>query len=232
MLSNSASDREAILAAYDELDAAFDKVLGHSLDVLTHSELLTLQSRMERNLRRAPAVEHRILNRLATEASPTALGGTSLADVLATRLRISKGEARRRIEDAEKLGARTALTGEPLEPLWPNTAAAQARDCVARQGRAGNPCLRVGSQTPWSSCWRSASWSASRPSCCTRRASERSPEEARRLAFRREVNGARAFKAGHPVAVSIEFLAVARIPLKQRGRAIGYCLLATTVWVC
>jgi hypothetical protein len=129
MLSNSASDREAILAAYDELDAAFDKVLGHSLDVLTHSELLTLQSRMERNLRRAPAVEHRILNRLATEASPTALGGTSLADVLATRLRISKGEARRRIEDAEKLGARTALTGEPLEPLWPNTAAAHARLC-------------------------------------------------------------------------------------------------------
>jgi hypothetical protein len=74
---------------------------------------------MERNLRRAPAVEHRIIGRLAAEASPTALGGTSLADVLATRLRISKGEPRRRIEDTEKLGARTALTGEPLEVLRP-----------------------------------------------------------------------------------------------------------------
>ena len=36
--------------------------------------------------------------------------------------------------------------------------------------------------------------------------------EAQRLVFRREVMGARALKAGHPVAVSIEFLAVARIP--------------------
>jgi Domain of unknown function (DUF222) len=133
MRSDSGSDRETVLAAYDELDAAFDRVLGHSLEVLTHADLLALQSRMERNLRRAPAVEHRIINRLAAEASPTELGGTSLADVLATRLRISKGEARRRIEEAQKLGPRTAMTGEPLQPLWPNTAAAQARGQIGAE---------------------------------------------------------------------------------------------------
>ena len=127
MSLEAVSDREALLAAYDELDAAFDKVLGHSLDALTHSELLALQDRMERNLRRAPTVEHRIIGRLAAEADPKALGGTNLADVLATRLRISKPDALRRIEHAEKLGPRTAMTGEPLQPLWPATAAAQAR---------------------------------------------------------------------------------------------------------
>jgi hypothetical protein len=46
MSSDGPSDREAVVAAYDELDAAFDKVLEHSLDALTHSELLALQNRM------------------------------------------------------------------------------------------------------------------------------------------------------------------------------------------
>lgn len=55
------SDRQAVLAAYDDLDAAFDKVLGWSVDVLTDSEKLNLESRMERNLRRAPAVEQSIV---------------------------------------------------------------------------------------------------------------------------------------------------------------------------
>ena len=70
------------------------------------------------------------------------------------------------------------------------------------------------------------------PRCCPRRASGRSAAEARRLGFRREVYGARTLKAGHPVAVSIEFLAVARISLKQRCRAIGYCVGAITIWGC
>src|SRR5687767_10857716 len=39
------------------------------------------------------------------------LGGKSFTDVLSTRLRISKREARRRIEEAEDLAPRTALSG-------------------------------------------------------------------------------------------------------------------------
>jgi hypothetical protein len=45
------SDREAVVAAYDDLDAAFDTVLGLSFDAITASEKLNLQHRMERNLR-------------------------------------------------------------------------------------------------------------------------------------------------------------------------------------
>jgi Domain of unknown function (DUF222) len=128
MSSTQVSDRETILAAYDELDAAFDKILGFaSYAAMTHSEKVTLQHRMERNLRRVPTVGHRLIGELAAEASPTELGGTSLADVLATALRISKKEARRRIKHAELFGPRRALSGEELAPQLPKTAAAQER---------------------------------------------------------------------------------------------------------
>jgi hypothetical protein len=61
------------------------------------------------------------------------LGGTSLADVLATRLRISKGEARRRIKLAALLGPRRAITGVPLPPKLPNVAAAQQRGDIGAE---------------------------------------------------------------------------------------------------
>jgi hypothetical protein len=70
-----------------------------------------VDARLERAVSPVPTMRHRLIARLAGEASPTALGGTSLTDVLATRLRISKVEARRRITHAELLGPRQALTG-------------------------------------------------------------------------------------------------------------------------
>jgi Domain of unknown function (DUF222) len=121
------------MAAYDELEAAQKKVATLSYDGLTHSELVALESRRETMRRREPAVDHQIINRLAAEASPIELGGTSLADVLSTRLRISKGEARRRIKLADLLGPRRALTGEPLPPKLPRTAAAQERGDIGAE---------------------------------------------------------------------------------------------------
>jgi hypothetical protein len=121
------SDREAVITAYDELDAAFDKVLELSFDAVTPTEKLNLQNRMERNLRRAPAVEHRLISSLVAEADPKSLGGTSWADVFATRLGISTSEAKKRIKRAELLGPRQSITGEPLAPKLPNVAVAQER---------------------------------------------------------------------------------------------------------
>ncbi len=127
MSSGVVSDREEILATYAEWEAVSAKVAALSLDALTHTELLELQHRREMVARSVPAVDHQIINRLAAEADPKALGGTSLADVLSTRLRISKGEATKRIKQAELLGPQQTLTGEPLAPKLANTAAAQAR---------------------------------------------------------------------------------------------------------
>ena len=127
MHSDSGSDRKAGVAAFDELDAAFDKVAALSYDAPTHPELLALMNRLETLSRRLPAVDHQIINRLAAEADPKVLGGTTLADVLATRLRISEKEAGRRIEEAGDLGPRATIIGEQLEPKLPKTAAAQER---------------------------------------------------------------------------------------------------------
>ena len=92
---SSGSDRETVMAVYDEWEAANARVAGLSLDALTHTDLLELQHLREVVVRSMPAVDHQIINRLAAETDPKALGGTNLADVLATKLRISKQEARR-----------------------------------------------------------------------------------------------------------------------------------------
>jgi hypothetical protein len=118
--------REDIEVAYKGLDAAFEAVAALSYDVLTVTEKKNLLIRLEAHRRRLPAVEHPLINLLVTEAAPEVLGGTSLAEVLATALRISYAEAKRRVVEARDLGPRTTLAGESLEPLMPTTAAAQA----------------------------------------------------------------------------------------------------------
>ena len=46
-------------------------------------------------------------------------------------LRISPGEARARVRAAEDLGPRRGLTGEPLEPIYPLVASAQAEGAIS-----------------------------------------------------------------------------------------------------
>ncbi len=121
------------MAVYDEWEAANEKVAALSLDALTHTELLELQHRREVVARSLPATDHQIINRLVAEADPKALGGTSWADVLSTKLGISKGEARKRVKQAGLLAPRRALTGEPLPPKAPNVAAAQARGQIGAE---------------------------------------------------------------------------------------------------
>lgn len=118
-------------AAYDALDAAFDGVLALDFDAVTAAEKVRLQVRMERNLRRAPVVQHRLLAALTHESEPHLLGEASWKKVLTTALRISGGDAARRLRRARTLGPRRAMTGEPLPPLWEATAAAQARGLLS-----------------------------------------------------------------------------------------------------
>ncbi|MEB3067680.1 HNH endonuclease signature motif containing protein [[Mycobacterium] vasticus] len=123
------SSRGEIVAAFDALTAALDRVSELNFDVLTSREALAMLERCEKLRRRLPAVEHPLVNQIAT-ADPGEIGGKP-AWVLADTLRITRGEARRRITDAEQLGPRRTLTGEPLEPVLPAVAAAQ------RDGKLG-----------------------------------------------------------------------------------------------
>ncbi|OBI73340.1 13E12 repeat family protein, partial [Mycobacterium asiaticum] len=124
-----ASSREEIVAVFDALDAEAERLSALSFDALTTPELMRALDRLERDERRKRAVRHALINQLQARASTEELGGT-LASAMADRLRITKAEASRRIAEAEELGPRRALTGQPLAPLLIATAAAQCRGLI------------------------------------------------------------------------------------------------------
>jgi Domain of unknown function (DUF222) len=126
------SSREEIVEVSNAFDAALDRLCGLSFDALTTPELLGRLEHFERAARRLRAPQHSLINQLDAQAGEEELGGT-LRRALADRLRISKAEAGRRIAEAEDLGQRRALTGEPLEPRLTHTAAAQ-RDGLIGDG--------------------------------------------------------------------------------------------------
>jgi hypothetical protein len=100
------------------------RVVGHAFDASTTPERLALLERLERETRRLRAPGPELINQVAAQAGPKELGGP-LPHALADRLRITRGEARRRVAEAADLGPRRALTGEVLAPLLTATAVAQ-----------------------------------------------------------------------------------------------------------
>jgi Domain of unknown function (DUF222) len=122
-------DAQQAVEAFDDLEAAFEKVAALPFDAYTTPEQFNFLDRLERLARRWPTVGHRLLNLIGEQATPAEIGGR-LSHVLADRLRITRAEAARRIADAQVLGPRTSLTGQPLQPLWCATAAAQAAGAI------------------------------------------------------------------------------------------------------
>ncbi len=120
------SGRDAANAAVAQLRAGLETLAVLDPETLTDAQVLGTLEDLEVLRRRLPAVEHPLLARLRGHASPIALGAKNVTQVLAERLRISSREAGRRLGDAEDLGPRRAITGQPLEPVLTRTAAAQA----------------------------------------------------------------------------------------------------------
>lgn len=128
--------RESIQEDFDALSAVVSRIVGHAYDALTCPERLALLERLERETRRLRVPGHQLINQLAEQADSAELGGR-LPHVLADRLRITRGEAGRRVAEAADLGRRRALTGEPLPPLLTATSAAE------RDGDIGAGHVRV-----------------------------------------------------------------------------------------
>src|SRR5271156_7198506 len=118
------SSRDEVVEVFDALETGMKRALDLRCDALTPPERLALLQTCEKVRRWLPAVEHPLINQLSEQADEAELGG-KLAPALATRLRITRAEASRRIHEAADLGDRTALNGEPLAPLLPATADAQ-----------------------------------------------------------------------------------------------------------
>jgi Domain of unknown function (DUF222) len=127
MTSATLSDREEVLAVIARWEQAQAELAGVSFSALTGPEVLAIHQRLEKGYRRQPMVDHRLIHQLTSHSTPAELGAKSWRSVLCEALRISAGEATRRIKHAELLGPRTALTGEPLAPALPNVSAAQER---------------------------------------------------------------------------------------------------------
>ena len=87
-----------------------------------------------------PAVENQLITGLQREATHAELGD-GLTSTLARVTRITTPEANRRIRDAEDTATRTAITGEPLPPRFPATAAAVAAGTLDRSPRPRDPPL-------------------------------------------------------------------------------------------
>lgn len=103
----------ALGAAYQELDAC-------DLETLSSSELIAVLDALEELSCRLPTQWHRALARLQTETTPKDMGAKSWRDVLTVRWRISSASATRRLAEAQMLGPRRTLTGEPpFNPCCP-----------------------------------------------------------------------------------------------------------------
>lgn len=118
------TDREGVEEAIDALRAAVSCLQGHSYEGLTTPERLKLLEILECETRKLQAFSHQLINQIAEQSNSVELGG-KLSWVLADRLHITRAEAGRRIAEAADLGPRRALSGEPLAPVLPATAAAQ-----------------------------------------------------------------------------------------------------------
>ena len=114
-----------------------------SFEGLTTLELLRLLQRLEQDARCLPVTRHALINRVRQQPSAAEIGG-KLAHVLADRLRITRGEATRRIQEAEDLGERRALTDEPFAGAAGGHRRRPARRHDRRRMRAGDPGVFAG----------------------------------------------------------------------------------------
>ncbi len=133
MSSGVASDPAAVIAAVDRYAAAQAELAALSFDALSGPQALAVKERLQTVERRQGAIDDRLTQQLLSQTGPVELGATSWTDVLSNRLRISRGAARRRLDEAADLGPRVAMSGEPLPPLLPNVAAAQAAGAIGAE---------------------------------------------------------------------------------------------------
>src|ERR1700754_2485343 len=104
------ADREEILATVARWEQAQAELAALDFTVLTGPEALGVQQRLEAGDRRQPATHHPLIQQLRARSIPAELGAKSWPTVLSEALRISAGEAKRRIRHAAVLGPRSALT--------------------------------------------------------------------------------------------------------------------------
>jgi len=94
------SSREQIVAALDAAEASYRDLASLPLEALTRPEKQELLMRLADIGKKMMALDRRLIGQLIAQGDPEMFGASSWADVLSRRLRISRGEAQRRIAEA------------------------------------------------------------------------------------------------------------------------------------
>lgn len=128
----SGSTCTEIVEALDGLESFADRLCELTFEAPGTTELLVTRERLERITRKLRVPGHAVINQLAVVATNAELGGT-LGQALSNRLRVSKSEANRMINQAADLGPRRALTGEPLGPALPEVATAERKGLIGTE---------------------------------------------------------------------------------------------------
>jgi hypothetical protein len=94
------SSREQIVAALDAAEASYRDLASLPLEALTRPEKQELLMRLADVGKKMVALDRRLIGQLIAQGDPEMFGASSWADVLSRRLRVSRGEAQRRIAEA------------------------------------------------------------------------------------------------------------------------------------
>ena len=96
-----------------------------SLRTVDQAQFIGVMQDIEQSRNRIPLIDHSLIGEGESRGLPEALTQPSMIRVLMSVLRLSPGEASRRVRAAAALGERTSMLGQPLAPLRPHLAAAQ-----------------------------------------------------------------------------------------------------------
>jgi hypothetical protein len=107
-----------------------------TLAAATDERLLAELRVLEAELCRVQFRQLAVLAELQARNVPGQLGLRGLADLVTAQVRCTRADARRRARAVERFGARRALTGEVLEPVYPATAEAFADGSIGAEHAA------------------------------------------------------------------------------------------------
>ena len=107
------------------LDQLVKVLADPSLSTLDQDRFIGVMQDLEQTRNRIPLIDHALIGDAETRNLPEALTQPSMIRVLMSVLRLSPGEASRRVRAAAAVGERTSMLGQPLPPLRPHLAAAQ-----------------------------------------------------------------------------------------------------------
>jgi hypothetical protein len=111
------------------LDGRIEHVI-EMLAAATDEGLLAELRELEVELGRVQYRQLEVLAELNARNVPGQLGLRGLADLITAQVRCTRSEARHRARAVERFGARRALTGEVLEPVYPAVASAFADGAI------------------------------------------------------------------------------------------------------